>query len=315
MKAFAIKQFGGNEKIALSDFPKPEVGPKEVLIEVSSASVNPVDWKIREGYLKERLPHHFPIILGWDAAGTIRAVGPEVHHLKIGDEVFAYCRKPTVQWGTFAEYVAFDADNVALKPQNISFSQAAAVPLIALTAWQALHDVAKLKKGETILVHAGAGGVGSMAIQFAKLIGAHVITTASTANHDYVKQLGAETAIDYKGGFIDQVKKAAPGGVDVVFDCAGGKTLRDSYGLLKPRGRLISIVEAIDPEAAKKYDFEAGYVFVRPNGPELTEIGKLISEKKVSVPRIEEMPLAEASNALDMLRNGKARAKIVLKVK
>lgn len=315
MKAIAIKDFGGVEKITLTDLPKPEVGPDEVLIEVAYASVNPVDWKIREGYLKDRLPHKFPIVLGWDAAGTVRAVGANVKNLKPGDEVFAYCRKPTIQWGTFAEYVVFDAENVSLKPKSLSFAEASAVPLVALTAWQALFDVAKLKKGETILVHAGAGGVGSMAIQFAKLAGAHVLTTASAANHAYVKQLGAEQAFDYKAGFVDQVKKAYPKGVDVVFDCAGGKTLRESYSVIKPEGRLVSIVEQVDPEAEKKYHFKGSYVFVRPNGGELTEIGKLIADKKITFPRIEEMRLEEAGEALEKLRSGKAKAKIVLKVK
>lgn len=315
MKAIGIKDFGGVEKINLFDLPKPQVEPNEVLIEVAYASVNPVDWKIREGYLKDRLPHKFPIVLGWDAAGVIRAVGANVKNLKIGDEVYAYCRKPTVQWGTFAEYVAVEAENVSLKPKNLTFAQASAVPLVALTAWQALFDAAKLKKGETILIHAGAGGVGSMAIQFARLAGAHVITTASAANHEYVKKLGAEQAFDYKSGFAEQIKKAFPNGVDVVFDCAGGKTLRDSYGLLKPEGRLVSIVEGIDHEAEKKYHFKGTYVFVRPNGAELTEIGKLITDKKITFPRIEEMKLDDAGNALEMLRSGKAKAKIVLKVK
>lgn len=315
MKTIAIKSFGGIEKLATLELPKPEIAPNEVLIEILYTAVNPVDWKIREGYLKERLPCHFPLIPGWDAAGKIAAVGKDVHNLKVGDEVYAYCRKPIVQWGTYAEFIAFEAENVALKPKNINFAQAAAIPLVGLTAWQALFDSVHLKKGETILIHAGAGGVGSMAIQFAKNIGAHVITTASPANHAYVKKLGAETAIDYKNGFVDQVKKLHPQGVDVVFDCVGGKTLQDSLKVLKPKGRLVGIVENLDPAIALKHNIVSSYVFVRPNGKQLAEIGKLIADGKVAVPHIEEMRLQDAAKAQEKNREGHQQGKIVLKVK
>lgn len=315
MKAIAINGFGGIDKLTTIEVSKPQVEPKEVLIEVVYTSVNPVDWKIREGYLKERLPHQFPLIPGWDASGKIAAVGKDVHNFKVGDEVYAYCRKPIVQWGTYAEFVTFDAENVALKPKNINFGQAAALPLVALTAWQALFDSVHLKKGETILIHAGAGGVGSMAIQFAKNMGAHVITTASPANHAYVKKLGAETAVDYKNGFADQVKKLAPQGVDVVLDCVGGETLRESLTLLKPKGRLVSIVENLDPAEAAKHNIVSSYVFVRPNGKQLTEIAQLINERKVVVPHIEEMKLQDAAKAQEKNRTGHQQGKIVLKVK
>lgn len=148
MKAIVIKEFGGADKLTFTDVPKPETGANELLIEVRYAAVNPVDWKIREGYLKNFLPHEFPLIPGWDVSGSVVEVGQNVKHFKIGDEVFAYCRKPIVQWGTYAEFVSFDADNIALKPQNISFAQAAAIPLVGLTAWQALFEAARLKKGK-----------------------------------------------------------------------------------------------------------------------------------------------------------------------
>lgn len=315
MKAIAIKDFGGVEKLTITDLPKPEPAANEILIEVRYTAVNPVDWKIREGYLKERLPHKFPLIPGWDAAGIVAAVGSNVKSFKSGDEVFAYCRKPTVQWGTYAEYITFDAELVAHKPKNINFAQAAAIPLVGLTAWQSLFDSAKLKKGETILIHAGAGGVGSMGIQFAKHAGAHVITTASPSHHDYVKKLGAEAAIDYSKGFVDAVKKLAPQGLDVVFDCVGGQTLRDSVQLLKPNGRLVSIVEHLDPTLAAKYHIQSSYVFVAPNGKELGEIGKLISENKIVVPHIEEMHLQDAAKAQEISKRGHTEGKIVLKVK
>ncbi len=314
MKAIAIKEFGGIDQLHLIEVPTPKPTSQEVLIEVVYTAVNPVDWKIREGMLKERLPHHFPLILGWDVSGIIAAVGNDVTHFKPGDAVFAYCRKPVVQWGTYAEYVTFEAENVAHKPKNITFAQAAAIPLVGLTAWQALFDVAKLKKGETILVHAGAGGVGSFAIQFAKHIGAHVYTTASKANHDYVKQLGAEHAIDYKQGFVDAIKKLAPQGIDVVFDCVGGETLEESSKVIKKGGRLVSIVSKPDP-ALEDQGIHTGYVFVRPSGKELTEIGHLIEQGKVVIPTIQEMPLKEAAAAQEKSRTGHTQGKIVLKVR
>jgi NADPH:quinone reductase-like Zn-dependent oxidoreductase len=313
MKAIAIERFGGVDKLAVTELPQPQPASNEVLMQVLYTSVNPVDWKIREGYLKDRLPHQFPLIPGWDAAGIVSGVGKNVKGFKIADEVFAYCRKPIVQWGTYAEYVAFDAENVAHKPKNISFAQAAAIPLVGLTAWQALFDAAKLKKGEKILIHAGAGGVGSMAIQFAKFAGAYVLTTASSSNHAYVKKLGADIAIDYNQGFVNQVKSAAPEGLDVVLDCIGGQTLRDSIALLKPKGRLISILEPVDPSLAAKHKITSSYVFVSPNGKELTEIAQLISQDKVRPPHIEEMPLEEAARAQEKNRQGHSKGKIVLK--
>lgn len=315
MKAIVIDEFGGVDKLKLVDVPKPVPEPNEVLIEIFYTAVNPVDWKIREGYLKERLPHKFPLIPGWDAAGKIAAIGKNVHNFNIGDEVYAYCRKPIVQFGTYAEFIAFDAENVAKKPKTLNFAEAAAIPLVGLTAWQALFDSAHLKSGETILIQGGAGGVGGMAIQFAKYAKAKVLTTASLAKHPYVKKLGADFAINYKEGFVEEVKKIAPDGVDVLFDLIGGKTLMDSLPLIKPKGRQVGIVESLDPAIAAKYDISANYVFVRPNGKELTEIGKLIDEGKVVVPDIEEMALKDAAAAQEKSKQGHSQGKIVLKVK
>lgn len=314
MKAIGIKEFGGIDKLAIIEVPKPKPSPNELLIEVVYTAVNPVDWKIREGYLKNWMPHEFPIILGWDVSGTVAAVGDGAHGFKVGDAIYAYCRKPVVQWGTYAEFVTFDANNVAKMPKNISYAQAAAIPLVGLTAWQAIFDDAKLKKGETILIHAGAGGVGSMAIQFAKHAGAYVYTTASKSNHDYVKKLGADVAIDYKNGFVNEIKKLVPQGLDVVLDCVGGQTLKDSVQLLKQGGRLVSIVDKPDHELEKKH-IHASFVFVAPNGKQLAEIGRLIEEDKIIVPKIEEMPLKEAAAAQQKNREGHTQGKIVLKVK
>lgn len=316
MKAITIESFGGIEKLQLKDVPIPKPGNNEVQILVKYSGVNPVDWKIREGMLQQRLPHEFPLILGWEASGTISVVGKNVKNFKNNDEVYVYCRKPIIKWGAYAEYVCFDADNVALKPKKINFAQAAAIPLTGLTAWQAIFDAAKLRKGETILIHAGAGGVGGMAIQFAKNAGAKVLTTASKNHHSYVEKLGADFVIDYKHeNFVEAVRRLVPDGVDVVFDTVGGKTLQESLKVLKPKGRLIGIVENLDPKIAEDYQIFFKYVFVSPNGSQLKQIADLIDQGKVNPPKIEEIPLDHAGEAQDKVREGHTEGKIVLKVK
>lgn len=315
MKAVVFEDFGGAEKLRLTDLPAPKPADNEILIAIECTSVNPVDWKIREGMLKNRLPHEFPIIPGWDAAGTVKEVGKNVKNFKKGDKVYAYCRKPTIHWGTYAEFICVDAEHVAHMPKKLTSAQAAAIPLVGLTAWQALFEKAKLKKGETILIHAGAGGVGSLAIQFAKNFGAKVITTARENHHAYVKKLGADLAIDYtKEDFADKIKGVAPQGVDVVFDMIGGDTLRDSLEVLKPKGRLVSIYEKLDPAKAKEKNIEASYLFVEPNGSQLKEIANLIDQGKVAAPAIEEFPLEKASMAQEKVKTGHTQGKIVLKV-
>lgn len=311
MRAIVADDFGNIDNLAMKEMPKPIPADDEVLIHIAYTGVNPVDWKICEGILKERLPHKFPLIPGWDAAGTITAIGNKVTQFSVGDKVYAYTRKPEVQWGTYAEYIAVNADSVALKPKNIPFEAAAAIPLVGLTAWQALFDVGDLKPGQSILIHAGAGGVGSMAIQFAKNAGAKVYTTASQKNHDYVKQLGAKCPIDYtKDNFISHIKVNEPKGVDIVLDTVGGHVLQESSKAVKKGGKLISIVEKVNPSP----DYEPGYVFVRPNGKQLTEITQLIESGKVIAPHIEEMQLEDAIFALKRIKKGHTKGKMVLKV-
>lgn len=315
MKAIVIEGFGGVEKLQLKEFPTPNPAENEVQIHIRYSGVNPVDWKIREGLLQKRLPHEFPLVLGWEASGIVTAVGQNVKNFKIGDEVFSYCRKPTVKWGTYAEYICVDAQNIALKPKNLNFAQAAAIPLTALTAWQALFDAAKLQKGETILIQAGAGGVGSMAIQFAKHAGAKTATTCSSKNFDYVKKLGADYPIDYtKENVGAAIKKFAPDGVDVVFDTMGGQILRDSYAYLKPNGRIVGIVEPPRPPEDSHKHLQAAYVFVAPNGEQLKKIADLITEGKVIAPNIQEMDLSHAAEAQEQIKEGHTQGKIVLKV-
>lgn len=312
MKALTFDAFGGTNVLKFADVPVPKPLDNEVLINIYYTSVNPVDWKIREGYLKERLPHEFPIIPGWDAAGVIKAIGKNVKNFKVGDEVYAYCRKPVVQAGTYAEYIAFDASHVALKPKNITFDESAAIPLVALTAWQALFDFCKLEENQSVLVHAGAGGVGSFAIQFAKLKNATVYTTCSAGNFDYVKSLGADYIIDYtKEKYADVIKEP----LDVVLDFVGGDTVKESAPLLKPKGHLVSIVQAVDPEISKKYDINGHYLFVRPNGNQLKEIAKEIENGKVKPPAITIMSFEDAIKAQEQSREGHVQGKIVLKLK
>jgi len=315
MKAIIIRTFGGPEVMEIAEVPTPEPQAGEVQIKVTYAGVNPVDWKIREGKLKERLPHEFPIILGWDVAGVISKVGANVSPQRIGEEVFAYARKPIVQWGTYAEYICLDAQYVVRKPKALSLQQAASIPLAGLTAWQSLIEFAKIKPHDKVLIHAGAGGVGSMAIQFAKYCRAHVITTARSANHEYVRSLGADIAIDYtKVNFATKIKELFPQGVDVVFDTLGGKTLEASYPIVKRGGRLVSIAQPLDASLGEKFGIITGYVFVRPDGIHLKTIADLINSSKVSPPKIEEYPLERSAKALETVKEGHTQGKIVLRV-
>lgn len=315
MKAIAIKQFGDLDQLKLMDLPIPQPLPNEVQIKVSYAGINPVDWKICFGLFKTRLPHEFPIILGWDVSGIISQVGAEVKNFRQGDEVFAYLRKPHIKDGSFAEFVCFDAQHVVKKPESLSFAQAAAIPLVALTAWQSLLEVAKLKSGETILIHAGAGGVGGIAIEIAHHNKAKVITTAHEKNHAYVKQLGADIAIDYtKQNFTKEVKKLYPKGVDVVLDCVGNDVYEASYQVIAPQGRLVSICVPPDEAKAKKFNIQSFYVFVRPEGKQLQQISQLFDNKTFISPEIQEFRLEEAKEALELLKEGHVRGKLVLKV-
>lgn len=315
MKAISIDHFGGIEQLHLTDLPKQEPKAGEVQIQISHAGVNPVDWKIREGWLKNWLPHEFPLIPGWDAAGLITAVGPEVEDYKVGDEVFAYCRLPTVQWGTYCESICVPSSIVARKPRSLTMAQAASIPLVSLTAWQSIFDFADLKENQSILIHAGAGGVGGIAIELAKWKGAKIATTASKKNHNYVKSLGADVLIDYtQESFVEKIKSLHPEGLDVVYDCVGGDTLKDSLQLVKRGGALPSIVDPIDEEFGKQQGVKTGFVFVSPNGSQLAKIAELIDTGKLKPPKITEYPLEKAAEAHEQSRSGHTCGKLVLKI-
>ncbi len=316
MKAMVIDSFGGPEVLRAADVPAPEPEENDVLIEVAYTGVNPVDWKIREGMLSGMFPHEFPVILGWDAAGTVKGVGKNVTEFRTGDRVYAYCRKPKVKDGTYAEFVAMDQAAVAPVPENLTFAEAASIPLAGLTAWQSLFEATKVKAGEKVLIHAGAGGVGSLAIQFAKYACATVYTTASRVNHDYVQSLGADVPIDYtKESFVDVLRKMEPGGIDLVYDAVGGDVQRQSYEVLKKGGRLVAIVNPPVSEEARRYGVEASHVFVTPDGEQLRRIGALLESGAAKPPVIEELRLEEAAEAQRRSQEGHVRGKIVLKIR
>lgn len=314
MKAVYIRQFGDSKTLEIGEVPTPEPAADELQIRIDHTSVNPVDWKIREGYLESMIPHEFPLILGWDAAGTVSKVGADVTSFAVGDEVYSYTRRPTVQLGTYAEYTVVDASAVAPKPKSLSFAEAATVPLVALTAWQALVDFAEVASGENVFITAGAGGVGSFGIQFAKDRGANVVTTASERNHDYVRSLGADHVVDYTKGDTVAAVRSWSDSIDVVFDCAGGDSLAEGWDVVKDGGRLVSIVDTPSEELATAKNVRAGFVFVTPNGKELAQIGALIDEGKVEVPHLQVKSVQEAAAALDENQDRHVRGKVALKI-
>ena len=316
MQAIRIKSYGDVDQLLLEECVTPEPGPNEVQIEVAYASVNPVDWKICSGVLQHMFTCEFPAILGWDVSGTVTAVGKNVKGFKEGMEVLSYSRDSVVKNGTYAEFVCVQEAKVVEKPRSLSFAQAAAIPLVSLTAWQALYDFAQMKKGQSLLMHAGAGGVGNFGIQFAKNTGLTVYTTASEVNHPYIKKFGADVTIDYKKqDFTKVIQELEPQGVDIVFDAVGGKTLKKSYSLVKKNGCLITIADAIDPKIAKKGEMRTACVIVKPNGEQLQKIVNLFKEGKLQLPEIHEMPLKDVKKAHLMSQKGHTRGKVVLKVK
>lgn len=315
MKAMVIDRFGGAEQLHLAEIGTPEPEAGEVLIEIAYTSVNPVDWKIREGMLESLFPHAFPLIPGWDAAGTMASIGDGVHEFGVGERVYAYCRKPRVQWGTYAEYVTMPAAAVAPMPQGLSFAEAATIPLVGLTSWQALFDAAHLAAGQSILILNGAGGTGSLAVQFAKHAGARVVACASAGNHEYLRSLGADVLIDYRStDVVAELKAHAPEGVDVIYANIGGAPHLQSYPLIKPGGTLVSIVDQPDENAAKDRGASAVYVFVEPSGIQLREIARLIDAGFVKPPQITVMNLEEAAEAQRLSEAHHVRGKVALKV-
>jgi NADPH:quinone reductase-like Zn-dependent oxidoreductase len=315
VRAVGIRAFGGRDRLELLDVPEPKVGADVVLIQVRAAGVNPVDWKIREGRLDAAWPHVFPVVLGWDVAGIVERVGPAVRTVGPGDEVFAYCRKDFVGEGAYAELVTVPETSVARKPASVDFAHAGAIPLAALTAYQALFGAAGLTAGETVLVQAAAGGVGSFAVQLAADAGADAIGTASERNHEYVLGLGAVEVIDYgERDIVEAVREIVPDGVDVVLDVFGGEPLRRSVDAVRDEGRIVSIGQPPTDEVFRQRGIEAVYVFVRPNGDELAELAELVDDNRLSVHLDEVLPLEEAARAHELSEAGHVRGKLVLAV-
>ncbi|MRH42676.1 zinc-binding dehydrogenase [Aquibacillus halophilus] len=311
MKAIVINNYGGKEELQEQEVPKPQIKDNQVLVEVHATSINPIDWKLREGYLKSMLDFSFPIILGWDVAGTIVETGKQVKDFQIGDEVFA--RPDTTANGTYAEYTTVDENLLAKKPKNISFEEAASIPLAGLTAWQCLVDKTGVKKGDKVLIQAGAGGVGSLAIQFAKYLGAYVATTASEKNETYVKELGADKFINYKTqNFAEELED-----FDIVLDTMGGEVLEKSFQVLKRGGKLVTIAGQPDQDLAKEYGVEAMSYWLTPNGEQLTELGDLLDKKivKAQVGHVFGFSTDELREAHTLSETHHAKGKIVIKVK
>jgi len=308
MQAVRIHKYGGPEVLVHEEVARPRPVEDEVLVRIEAAAVNPVDWKIREGYLREMLPHQMPLIMGWDLSGVVAATGPGVTRFKVGDEVFS--RPDLLRNGTYAEYIVIRETEVALKPASVDHLHAAAIPLAGITAWKSLFEVGGLMPGQRVLIHGAAGGVGSNAVQLAKWRGAEVIVTASAHNRDYLQGLGANEVIDYRTERFEE----AIGNIDVVFDTIGGDTQERSWQVLKKGGILVSIIAPPSAEKAALLGVRQAFVFIQPDVAVLAELAKLVDAGKLHTHLDEVLPLSEARRAQVLSQGGHVRGKIVLKV-
>ena len=303
MKAIQMHAFGGPEVLVYEDVPCPVPGDSEILVRVYATGVNPIDWKIREGMFREGAK--LPLIPGKDIAGIVEEVGSKVTGFAVRDSVYGFAAQ---RGGGYAEYSVVNPNEAARKPQSLDYVHAAAVPVAAITAWQALFDIGGLSSRQTVLVHGAAGGVGGFAVQFAKAKGAKVIGTASSDNLDYVKGLGADEVVNYQITRFEGVVQ----GVDMVLDLIGGDTQRRSWQVLKRGGILVSTIGPPSPPA--ELNVRGGAVFAQANTSQLTEIGGLIDAGKVKVNLKEVLPLAEARKAQANSQSGHTQGKIVLQV-
>jgi alcohol dehydrogenase len=332
MKAFILDRYGKKSSIRLGDMPEPALRDDDVLVKVHAAGVNLLDAKIKNGEFKLVLPYRLPLILGHDVAGVVVKVGPRVRRFKPGDEV--YSRPDDFRIGAFAEFIAIREDSLALKPATLTMEEAASIPLVGLTAWQALVGKANLQKGQKVFIQAGSGGVGTFAIQLAKHLGAFVATTTSTANVDWVKRLGADLVIDYKKDDFENILQ----GYDVVLNSQDGDTLAKSLRVLKPGGKLISISGPPDPafgedikapwfvkmvmsllsfgirRKANRSNVSYSFLFMRANGNQLREIAALIDSGAIRPVVDRVFPFAATQEALDYVETGRAKGKVVIKI-
>ncbi|MBE1710664.1 MULTISPECIES: NADP-dependent oxidoreductase [Mesorhizobium] len=333
MKAFVVDKYQKKGALRLAEMPEPELRDNDVLVEIHAAGVNLLDSKLRDGEFKPILPYRPPFILGHDVAGIVVRAGSKVRKFKLGDEVYARSRDGRI--GTFAQSIAMDEADVALKPKNLSMEEAASIPLVGLTAWQVLVETAGLKKGQKVFIQAGSGGVGTFAIQLAKHLGATVATTASAANADLVKGLGADIVIDYKKDDFEKILQ----GYDVVLNSQDAKTLEKSLHVLKPGGKLISISGPPDPEFAGKQKLNmvlklvlrllshgirskarragVGYsfLFMWAQGDQLGKITSLIESGFIRPVIDRTFPFEETNEALAYVEAGRAKGKVVVKVR
>jgi NADPH:quinone reductase-like Zn-dependent oxidoreductase len=310
MKAVRVHNYGGPEVLRFEDAPRPTPGSDELLVKVHAASVNPIDWKVRAGYMKDFIPLPLPFIPGWDVSGVVEALGSGVTKFKKGDEVYSRPDVARKGEGAYAEYVVVKESETALKPKSIDHIHAAAIPVGAVTAWRALFDTAGLKKDQSVLIHGAAGGVGSFAVQLAKWRGAHVIGTASARNQAFLRELGVDEPIDYeKTRFEDAVHD-----VDVVFDPIGGDTQKRSWQTLKKGGILVSIVAPPSNDEAAKHGVRSAFLSAQGGSSLLGELATLV-DSGIIKPMVETvLPLSEARHAHELNETGHARGKIVLKV-
>ncbi|HME88032.1 MAG TPA: NADP-dependent oxidoreductase [Chthoniobacterales bacterium] len=309
MKAIVAHEYGGPEVLKYEDAPVPTPKEDEMLIKVFAAGVNSFDGALRSGKYAQVFNTQLPWHPGYDIAGVVEKIGSSVTKFKVGDAIYAFIS--IFSGGGYAEYALAKQNDAALKPGTVSFVQAAGAPSVALTAWQAVVDKANVQSGQTVLIHGASGGVGMFAISIAKIRGAKVLASASTANQDFLKQLGADVAIDYKTQKFEDLTKD----VDVVIDGVGGETLKRSYPIVKKGGIIVTLTGRVDQTELEKYGIRGASLEVENNGEELAQIGKLIDEKKTKIVVSETFPLAEASKAQAKADTGHARGKIVLKVR
>lgn len=307
MRAAVYDEYGDADVITVREHDDPPVGPDTVLVRVKATSVNPVDWKIRCGFLQGAYPHHLPVIPGWDVAGVVEAVGPAVvTGLEVGDEVWGYVRRDDVQWGTSAELVPAPERTVARKPAALSFEESAAVPLAGLTAYQTLVEALEVDAGDRVLIHAAAGGVGQFAVQIAAARGCEVVGTASPENHAALRELGASEAIDYHAGPVSE-QLSTP--VDAVLDLIGGDALDDAPHQVKDTSRIASVIDA-----QKVRELGGRYVFVRPERGHLDALAALAEDGRLRVGVARTFPLDQIADAHRLSESGHARGKIVVTV-
>lgn len=331
MRVMIIDKYG-KVPMRLTEIPIPEIGENEVLAEIHAASINPVDFKIRDGKVKLLVKYKMPLILGNDFSGVVAKIGSKVTRFKVGDEIYARPRKSKI--GTFAEYIAIHEEDIALKPKNLSFEEAASIPLVGLTAYQALTDILQLKKGHKILIQAGAGGVGTFAIQLAKLMGATVATTASDAGANLVKSLGADEIINYKTVKFEEKLE----NYDAVFDTLGGEILEKSFQVIKSGGKIVSVsglpnarfgkeygsgyfktllfsVASLKLTALeKKYNAQYTFLFMKPSGDQLRIIANYIETGKIKPVIDRVLPLEDAQKTMEYAESKRAKGKIILKI-